>query len=251
MADVAILNPQVEAAPTGYTIPGAQELILKSVKASYDGSGAGGDYVPTLQFVAPNGTIVSECPLGSTVTAGDDVDVTWFPRGGVAKTQTASSGTVYAILNGIGANVPSSPDNQPYVPVGTFFSTTDDGSNLEASVTYPGYTKVLSAGLYTIVLAGYGLPSTVLVSAVAIDDTGTPLFNDDIYISWAWNLEGFVAALSTFGQIQKDYGAYTIQTTDIAGGVNIGAYVVAPSGWSQAGEHGINMIVYRVGDLPT
>jgi hypothetical protein len=91
MADVAILNPQVEAAPTGYTIPGAQEIILKSVKASYDGTGAAGNYVPVLQFVAPNGTIVSECPLGSTVTAGDDVDVTWFPRGGVTSGSTPSA----------------------------------------------------------------------------------------------------------------------------------------------------------------
>jgi hypothetical protein len=95
MADVAILNPQVEAAPTGYTIPGSQEIILKSVKASYDGTNATGDFVPTLQFVAPNGTIVAECPVGSTVTAGDSVDVTWFPRGGVAKSGGGTSGIFF------------------------------------------------------------------------------------------------------------------------------------------------------------
>jgi hypothetical protein len=89
MADVAILNPQVEATPNGYTIPGAQELILRSVKASFDGTGAGGAFVPTLQFVAPNGTVVTECPLGSALAAGASADVSWFPRGGVTSGSAA------------------------------------------------------------------------------------------------------------------------------------------------------------------
>ena len=82
MADVAILQTQSLATPNGYTIPGAQEIILKSVKASFDGTGAGASWVPVLQFVAPNGFIVCECPVPNAVAAGGSADVSWFPRVG-------------------------------------------------------------------------------------------------------------------------------------------------------------------------
>lgn len=84
MADVAIQTGGAEDAPLGYQIPGAQEIVLKAITASFDGSGAAGDFVPTLQIIAPNGLVVASCPVGASVAAGASADVSWFPRGGVS-----------------------------------------------------------------------------------------------------------------------------------------------------------------------
>lgn len=92
MADVAIKQAQVAAAPTAYTVPGAQEIVLKSVKATFDGTGAAGAFVPTLQIVEPGGTVMVECALGSSVSAGASVDMSWFPGVDAATTGTTGSG---------------------------------------------------------------------------------------------------------------------------------------------------------------
>lgn len=79
MADIAIKQAQVMAVPTSYTIPGAQEILIKSVRATFDGTSAAGSFVPTLQIVSPGGTIVAECPLDQTLAAGVSADVSFFP----------------------------------------------------------------------------------------------------------------------------------------------------------------------------
>lgn len=84
MADIALLAPGVAAAPEGYQIPGAQEIIVKAVTATYDGTDAAGDFVPTLQVIAPNGTILASCPTSTALVAGASADVSWFPRSGVS-----------------------------------------------------------------------------------------------------------------------------------------------------------------------
>lgn len=83
MADVPLLASQAADAPLGYQVPGAQEIIIKSITASYDGTGAAGTFVPTLQVLAPNGAVLASCPVGNAVAAGASVDVSWFPRGGL------------------------------------------------------------------------------------------------------------------------------------------------------------------------
>ena len=40
MADISILDPSVKAAPKAYLIKGSQEIILKGVTASFDGTSA-------------------------------------------------------------------------------------------------------------------------------------------------------------------------------------------------------------------
>lgn len=82
MADVALLAGGTVEAPLEYTIPGAQEIIPKSATATFDGSGAAGSFVPTLQIIAPNGTVLASCPIATTLAAGASADVSWFPRVG-------------------------------------------------------------------------------------------------------------------------------------------------------------------------
>ena len=80
MADVAILNPSVEAVPDGYVVPGAQEILIRAVSASVDGSGAGSAFLPCLQLVSPSGQVMWTAPTPTSVAAGGSADVSWFPR---------------------------------------------------------------------------------------------------------------------------------------------------------------------------
>lgn len=91
MPDIAIVNSNVSVEPKDYTLTGNQELLLKSVRASIDGSGAGSAFLPTLQLLAPDGTVMFEAVTSATVAAGGSADVSWFPR---VSSGTGSSTTV-------------------------------------------------------------------------------------------------------------------------------------------------------------
>jgi hypothetical protein len=79
MANIAVINPQVIAAPSDYKVPGAQELQPFSVTASYDGSGAAGAYFPCLQVLDGAGNVLFSCVPTNSVAAGVSADVSWFP----------------------------------------------------------------------------------------------------------------------------------------------------------------------------
>jgi len=86
VADISILDPSVAAAPKSYTVKGAQEVVLRSVTGSFDGTSAAGSWVPALQILDPAGFVTGTFPLGSTLAAGVSADVSWFP--GVNATQS-------------------------------------------------------------------------------------------------------------------------------------------------------------------
>jgi hypothetical protein len=96
VADEALLAAGVQAAPFQYTIPGAQEIIIKAITASFDGTGASGSWIPTLQVIAPNGAVLASCP-GSVLAAGALADVSWFP--GVSENLVAQPGSPGAQLD--------------------------------------------------------------------------------------------------------------------------------------------------------
>lgn len=79
MTDTPILDASVASAPKSYVVAGAQEIILKGVTASFNGSGAAGSYVPAVQIIDPGGNVVGTYTLGSTLAAGASADVSWFP----------------------------------------------------------------------------------------------------------------------------------------------------------------------------
>lgn len=84
MADVAVVAAEVASAPQAYTLPGAQEILLKAVGCTINGSGAAGTFLPALQMLDPAGhvmwTAVNE---SSPVAVGRSALVSWFPGGGV------------------------------------------------------------------------------------------------------------------------------------------------------------------------
>lgn len=83
MADAAIVSRAIVAAPKDYTLGANEELSLKAVRALIDGSGAAGPFLPVLQIVAPDGTVMWQGFPFSSLAAGVSADVSWFPGLGI------------------------------------------------------------------------------------------------------------------------------------------------------------------------
>lgn len=94
MADTTIAGLGTKGAPLDYKIPKSLEVLPRSIKATFDGSGAGSSFLPTLQIIADSGDVVGSYPVDTAVAAGASADVSWFP--GVRKAgASASSGIVF------------------------------------------------------------------------------------------------------------------------------------------------------------
>jgi len=96
MPDVALNAKGAAESVLEYTIPGAQEIIVKTAAVTFDGTSAAGSFVPTLEVIAPDGTILASAPVGQTLAAGVSAVVSWFPRVAAAAQATSSAFTVLA-----------------------------------------------------------------------------------------------------------------------------------------------------------
>jgi hypothetical protein len=77
-----IFEPGPVDTPFVYTVSGTGGIVPRVCQAVYDGSGAAGDYIPAVVFRSQAGHVISRAILQSTVTAGDDAEVSWFPHVG-------------------------------------------------------------------------------------------------------------------------------------------------------------------------
>lgn len=80
-SDVVIAAPAVATVPQDYVVPASQEIVPLVVTASIDGSGAGGQFLPTVEILSPAGQVIARCPTQSIVAAGGSADVSWFHIG--------------------------------------------------------------------------------------------------------------------------------------------------------------------------
>jgi hypothetical protein len=80
MADrtVPIGNLGESDAPLTYTVPPSFSFTLMGVRASFDGGGAAGAFLPCVQLVSDSGQIMAQT-IGSAVAAGGSADVTFAP----------------------------------------------------------------------------------------------------------------------------------------------------------------------------
>ena len=79
MPDIALQAKATQNAPLQYTIPGNQEILLKTMRARFDGTGAAGSFVPAIILRDPFGNEVGCYDLGTTLAAGASADATFFP----------------------------------------------------------------------------------------------------------------------------------------------------------------------------
>jgi hypothetical protein len=94
-----IFEPGPVDTPFVYTVSGTGEIVPRACQAVYDGSGAGGDYVPAVIFRSQAGHVIARAILQSTVTAGDDAEVSWFPGVKAAAAAAPAAGLpIYGLL---------------------------------------------------------------------------------------------------------------------------------------------------------
>jgi hypothetical protein len=67
------------ATPATYEVPGSAQIVPIAVQALLNGSGASGDFVPTLIFRSQAGHVIARVPTTTTVKAGSSAEVTWAP----------------------------------------------------------------------------------------------------------------------------------------------------------------------------
>lgn len=109
MASEPVRSTTVVAAPKDYSVPPAQQIRLLSVRASFDGTGAGGAFLPALQILDNNGNVlVTAADPGVSVAAGASADVSWFP--GVKKAAAASTGGGISYARGYSNHVSGDPN---------------------------------------------------------------------------------------------------------------------------------------------
>lgn len=99
MADTQILASGSASVPESYTVPAGQEIVLKTVSGQFDGTGAAGAWVPTLEI--DNGSAAGPWiyPLNTSIASGGTADVTWGPFPVEAASAPASGGVVAAYIN--------------------------------------------------------------------------------------------------------------------------------------------------------
>ena len=145
MADIVIRAKAVQNTPNGYTVPGAQEILVKSVKAEVNGTGAAAAFLPTLQLIAPDGSVVWQAPTDASVAAGGSASVSWFPRVGGAGSAASISVVGARIENHAGQSVATTTNTD--LTYDTVAFDTNGMANLGADARK---LTVQTAGLYLV-----------------------------------------------------------------------------------------------------
>lgn len=232
MSDQVLLSvPQLQAAPLDYPVPAAQEIGLQTATATFDGSGAAGQFLPALQIIGPGGIVAGTfVNPNSPVAAGGEAEVTFgsFLTGALA-------GSGYSTIEDEGTALPR---ETALNFTGAGVTATDDPANGRTDVTIPGGGGGGLTLLKTITLATAGpvdwgngvngnIPQTycdLLIVATCNGATGSgnlgTLYlelNLDTGAAYGWNFE-----YNNNGSISYDRGVYAT-----AGPTKIG-YISSP-----------------------
>lgn len=107
-----------------YDVPGSVLVTPYAVSATFDGSGAGGSFLPCLTFKTQTGAIIARCPAPE-VASGDTAEVSWFPHVAQSAGGTPSTTGIFYDINNLGdwlSVETNGPENK-----GIFFDVVDDG----------------------------------------------------------------------------------------------------------------------------
>ena len=144
MADAVIRAQQVQTTPAGYTVPDAQQILVRSVRAVIDGTGAAGAFTPVLQLKDPTGAIVWQAPGDATIAAGASADVSWFPRVAAAAKASAPGAISWAYLacNGAATNCAGNAITEVIADATTFY-TNDAATFASGALAAPANTGII------------------------------------------------------------------------------------------------------------
>lgn len=154
MADVQIVAGGVSAAPLAYTVPGAQEIILKALFATFNGAAAASSFLPCIRIVAPGGKVVGEYITDTAVSAGSSAEVSFAP-----------------FLRGTGASAASGSTTSTTIADISFVGV---GAAAEGSAV-TGLSVPTPAGLanHDLLIVVFGFEGVAAASGPYVSDTGT------------------------------------------------------------------------------
>ena len=171
MADIAIISPEVAPTPEDYTLPGAQEIMLRAVGCTVNGANADGTFLPALQMLDPSGHVMWTSVNRSTpVAAGRSALVSWFPGGGVDSGAASTTGLV----------------------------TVSDGTTSVASVSELDFTSG------AVVTAGGSSVANVAITAGSVGFSGAR-----IYRSTNQSIPDTTDTVVVFDTVRYDVGGYS------------------------------------------
>jgi hypothetical protein len=204
VADTQIRGLGTGSAPLSYTVPGAQEIILKSLFASFNGAAASGSFLPCVRIVAPGGGVVAEYVTDNPIAAGGSAEVSFAP---FLRTQRSSPpGTLLetiAVTAGGNTNIVSNvlvqiipnavvtftvpPSGQVLARLGFVFGNSTNTNNYMGFVDGAGtevHTKLFAGNVGAVVTGVSVSDVSLLVENVNGGDLGDqPAFGDPLWIS--------------------------------------------------------------------
>jgi hypothetical protein len=194
-ADVQILGSGAKAAPLDYTLPLGSELLLKAVRADFDGTGAAGAFLPALEIISDAGHSVGLYPTDVAVAAGGSASVSFAPFLRNTPTATASTGLSMAIMTQIVDPFADTAHGLTSISLSAGSFDTND-SAVFSSATSGGITTIKATGVGTYmawatVLGDLTLPPAAgsYIEANGLATSFDP-FNQSRFGTW-FDIDGF------------------------------------------------------------
>lgn len=230
MPDVAIVNSTVGASPKDYVLTGSQELLMKAVEASIDGSGTTSSYQAVLQMLAPDGTVMWSAPTTTTVAAGESVVVSWFPD--VIGAGSGSSGGGLTVSDGT-----TSVSGAGAIDFTSGATVTDGGGGV-ADVSISGgmsklFDQTLSLAAASIDTGANGVPSGY--SALQISITARA---DGAFFSGGFQLQFNNDTAANYDYIWTN-NSNGVSSSFISTGITSGKVMEGPGASIGAGIYGV------------
>lgn len=148
MAVIPVVSRAVASAPKDYTVPGAQQIVLRAARAQINGTPTTSSFIPVLQLVSPAGDVMWTASAPE-VAAGASADVSWFPwgisdigGGGSSGTKTFSGARMFRSTN---QSIPNNTDT-----VITFDTLRWDVGGYTNIGTHPTRFTAPQTGYYSI-----------------------------------------------------------------------------------------------------
>lgn len=166
-----------------YDVPGSVIVTPYSVSATFDGSGAGGAFLPCLTFKTQTGAVIARCPAPE-VASGDTAEVSWFPHVAQAAAAPAPSGSGWTLATLSAANtITVASGTSALVDMDATTLYTNDssvfttGAWVHSAVTYHGI-KVIADGHYLakgqVEITGFQSATSGSVTVLWFNEPGGP-----------------------------------------------------------------------------
>jgi hypothetical protein len=230
-------NPPGDA-PYSYEVPASLEVQPYTSTATFDGTGAGGSFVPTLSIYSQSGALLASVfPVGVVMSPGDVAEVTWLPPFGSAPSASPAGGGIKFDTHPQGGTwLYVETDGPAAGPNGYGMDFEDDsgnGLNLQS-------TTVVSINSTDPSIDGIELQAAGGASAVSLN-MGDAGFQVDDYTHGGIKLQE--EAGGTAGIVLRDLGTGGVELDSAGGGpislVNTGHLVITGLPTSNPGGSGV------------